>query len=203
MSAYPLVLEGSAISALVVGGGAVATRKVKALVAAGATVRVLAPVVTAELDALAANHRALQIVHGEYAIDQLRDALLVVAATNDARVNAQIALDARERGRLVNVASAPELGNAVTPAVHRAGDIVIAVVTGGVPTAAARIRDALAHTVDSRYATAVHELSSLRTSLLESDQRDRWTSATAALVGPDFCEHVESGAFASRLDEWR
>ncbi|MEP6495747.1 MAG: bifunctional precorrin-2 dehydrogenase/sirohydrochlorin ferrochelatase [bacterium] len=203
MSAYPLMLEGTALSALVVGGGRVATRKVNALVAAGASVRVLAPDVSAELEALAANHTALRVIRGEYAIDQLGDALFVVAATNNARVNAQIARDARARGRLVNVASAPELGNAVTPAVHRAGDIVIAVATGGVPTAAARIRDALGRTVDTRYAAAVGELSSLRQSLLDTDQRDRWTKATAALIGPDFCEHVESGTLTPRVDEWR
>jgi len=203
MSAYPLVLEGTSISALVVGGGAVATRKVKALVAAGATVRVVAPVVGAELNALAANYPALRIIHGEYANDHLGDATLIVAATNDARVNEQIAHDAREHGRLVNVVSAPELGNVTMPAIHRAGDVVVAVGTGGVPTAATRIRDAISRTVDARYAAAVAELSSLRQSLLETDRRDHWTNATAALVGPDFCEQVESGAFASRIDEWR
>ena len=45
MSAYPLILDGTAIDALVVGGGAVATRKTLALLDAGASVRVVAPTV--------------------------------------------------------------------------------------------------------------------------------------------------------------
>lgn len=203
MTAYPLVLEGSAITALVVGGGRVALRKVRALVAAGASVRVLAPAVDTELDALAAMNKSLRITRGVYGLEQLGDALFVIAATNDARVNAQIASDARAHGRLVNVVSAPELGNAVTPAVHRAGDIVIAVTTGGVPTAATRIRDALGRVIDERYANAVRELATLRQSLLDRGERDRWTDATTTLVGPDFCEQIESGCFGSRIAEWR
>lgn len=203
MTAYPLMLEGSAITALVVGGGRVATRKVRALIAAGASVRVLAPVVDIELDALAAGNDALRITRGVYAVEHLGDALFIVAATNDARINAQIAGDARVRGRLVNVVSAPELGNVMTPAVHHVGDVTIAVTTGGVPTAATRIRDALARVIDDRYATAVRELATLRQTLLGRGERDRWTAATVALIGRDFCEQIESGGLASRLAEWR
>lgn len=203
MTAYALMLEGSAISALVVGGGRVATRKVRALIAAGASVHVIALVVNIELEALAVTNDAVRITHAAYAAEHMTDAMFVIAATDDARVNAQIAGDARARGLLVNVVSAPELGNAVTPAIHRSGDVTIAVTAGGVPTAATRIRDALARVIDDRYANAVRSLATLRQSLLERGERDRWAEATAALVGPDFCEQIESGCFASRIAEWR
>jgi hypothetical protein len=77
------------------------------------------------------------------------------------------------------------------------------VTTGGVPTAATRIRDALGRVIDDRYANAVRELATLRQSLLDRGERDRWTDATTTLVGPDFCEQIESGCFASRIAEWR
>ena len=54
MSAIPIALEGSRLSALVVGGGIVGTRKAAALAASGAKVRVIAPAMSAELESLAA-----------------------------------------------------------------------------------------------------------------------------------------------------
>jgi precorrin-2 dehydrogenase len=203
VSAYPLVLDGAAVNALVIGGGRVAVRKVTALLDSGARVHVLAPMVDRALEDLQARHASLTITREPYAVGRLGDALLVVAATDDAQVNATIASEARTCGRLVNVVDAPELGNCITPAVHRAGELVVAVSAGGVPAAAARIRDSIAHTFDERYSQAVRTLADLRRALLDSGRRDRWRDAAGALVTPDFCEQVESGRFADRVEEWR
>ena len=202
MSLYPLMLDGAALSAVIIGGGAVAARKATALVAAGATVRVVAPSVVTELEALARDS-SIELIRDRYEKRHIGDAGLVIAATNDHTVNAEVAVDAKSLGRLVNVASEPAAGNCITPAVHRAGDVVIAVTAGGVPSAAARIRDEVARRVDDRYAAAVKELSSLRRALLERDDRERWSSATAALLDDDFCRRVESGLFGEALAEWR
>jgi siroheme synthase-like protein len=203
MSSYPLMLDGDGLDAVVIGGGKVGTRKALALLDAGASVRVVAPAVSESLQNAAATNGRLTIRRGHYAVTDLGAAMLVVAATDDAATNAAIAADARAAGRLVNVASAPELGNCATPAVHRAGDIVVAVTTGGVPRAAARIRDAIARVFDGRYGSALRELSALRNACLEHGDRRRWTGASAALIGDDFCAAVESGAFDERLAEWR
>ncbi len=203
MSAYPLILDGTAIDALVVGGGVVATRKALALLDAGATVRVVAPTVSDTLHAAAARNERLRLSRGHYATTDIGHATLVIAATDDAATNAAIAADARAAGRLVNVASAPTLGNCATPAVHRAGDIVVAVTTGGVPAAASRIRDAIGRMLDARYAAAVRELSALRRDLLDRGDRRRWNDAAAAMLGPDFCADVESGVFDERMAQWR
>ena len=202
MSLYPLMLDGAALSAVIIGGGAVAARKATALVAAGATVRVVAPSVVTELEALARDS-SIELIRDRYEKRHIGDAGLVIAATNDHTVNAEVAVDAKSLGRLVNVASDPAAGNCITPAVHRAGDVLIAVTAGGVPSVAARIRDDVARRVDDRYAAAVKELSSLRRSLLERDDRERWSSATAALLDDDFCRRVESGLFGEALAEWR
>lgn len=203
MSAYPLVLEGSGISALVVGGGSVALRKVTALIEAGARVHVLAARVDPALEALAAGSAVVRVTEAAYTSDHVGDALLIIAATDDGPLNARIAADARARGRLVNVVDAPELGNCITPAVHRVGDLVVAVSAGGVPGAAVRIRDSIARLFDSRYSDAVRELATLRRTLLDEGRRDRWREAASSLVAPDFCEQVESGRIAARIAEWR
>ena len=65
MSAYPIMLDGARIYALVVGGGAVATRKVRALLDSGAHVHVVAPDVSADIEAWhAADAEAVRVTRG-------------------------------------------------------------------------------------------------------------------------------------------
>jgi precorrin-2 dehydrogenase / sirohydrochlorin ferrochelatase len=197
------MLDGAAISALVVGGGRVAARKVTALVDAGARVHVVALTVADEIERLAQSSGRIRVTAEPYVATHLADCTLVVAATDDAELNASVARDATARGLLVNVVDAPELGTFVTPAVHRAGDVVVAVTAGRLPGAAAQVRDSIARRLDNRYAHAVRELAALRRSMIDDGNRDRWQSAAHALIGDDFCEQVESGALSTRMAEWR
>jgi siroheme synthase-like protein len=201
--ALPLVLDGESIRALVVGAGGVGARKARSLLEGGAAVRVVAMHVSAEVTALAESFDRLTLEIGRYTDASIRDEAVVVAATDDPGLNAQIARDALARGRLVNVADDPELGNCVTPAVHRAGELVIAVAAGGVPTAAARVRDEIARNIDGRYGAAVAELARLRTRLLRDGARGRWREVVDSVVGMDFCEIVRRGEFEQRIAEWR
>lgn len=199
----PLVLDGSAVRALIVGGGTVAARKAAALREGGASVRIRAPEVTPELALRAGHDEHLLIEQQAYDPAAIGDATLVVAATDDPEVNARVADDARRAGRLTIVADEPELGNCVMPAVHRTGELVVAVSSGGVPGASVRVRDALARRLDGRYATAIRELARLRQRLLRERDRTRWRAAASALMADDFCESVETGAFEERLTQWR
>lgn len=202
MSGIPLLVEMAGLRVLVVGGGAVASRKVASLVDAGAAVRVVAPELSAELRALADAGR-VTIEARTFVADDLRDADVVIAATNDRATNARIARDARAVHRLVSVVDAPEQGSFTSMATHRQDDLVVAVSAGGVPTAATRLRDAIAERFDGRYASAVSSLAALRRALLAAGARERWDAATRELIGDDFCASVESGAFEERVSPWR
>src|SRR5688572_7784820 len=83
---YPLFADLAGKRVLVVGGGAVALRKTRALLHAGALVTVGAPSFDAGLEAL-----SVRLVFGEFAESWLDAAWLVVAATDDAAVNARVA----------------------------------------------------------------------------------------------------------------
>ncbi len=203
MSGYPIVLDGGAITALVVGGGRVAERKVRALLAAGARVRVVAPLVSDALRELERSNPRCEIVERRYEGGDIAAAKLVFAATDQREVNAAVARDAREAGALVNAADDGSLGDFVTPAVHRNGALLLAVTTGGVPGAAARIRDAVSERFDERYADALARLAGLRSALLESGDREGWKRAAAALLDDDFCARVESGTLGEELAAWR
>lgn len=200
MSAYPLMLDGAQLRALVVGGGGVATRKVRGLLDAGATVRVVAPAVCDALGAIASPR--LTIERRAYATGDVGDALLVIAATDAREVNARVAVEARALGRLVNVADAPDEGNCATCATHRAGDLTVAVGAGGLPAVAARVRDLVAERLDDRYASALAGLLVLRRRLLADQGSDAWRAVADDLLGDDFCAAVETGVLPERMARW-
>jgi siroheme synthase-like protein len=203
VSGYPLLLEGSRIGALVVGGGRVAHRKAMALLESGAAVRVIAPEITSALREAAVHWPRLLLVERAYVSSDIGDAVLVIAATNVREVNAAVTADAIASGRLVNVADFPEDGTCVTVASHSSGSLVVGVSAGGVPDAATRIRDAIAERFGGRYATALATLVTLRGELLEAGDRDGWFAAKRALAGDDFCETVERDAFSASVTAWR
>ena len=202
MSGLPILIEGEALRALVVGGGTVAVRKAMALLESGAHVRVIAPEIAEPLRDQQ-THGRLELVMRPYAMSDIGDAQLVVAATDDRAVNAAVALDARAAGRLVNVADAPADGSFSTMATHRRGALIVGVSAAGVPSAAARIRDAIAMRFDVRYASALAELSALRRRMLDDGEGASWRRRADILIDERFCEAVESGELATRMSAWR
>lgn len=202
MSGVPILVEGAALSVLVVGGGAVAVRKAAAFAAAGAAVRVVAREPSAAMRALA-DSGGVVLAERAYARDDIGDAALVIAATNDRVTNRGVAADARTSSRLVNVVDAPDTGSFATMATHRAGGLVVGISAGGVPGAAARVRDAIGDRFDGRYATALAGLAALRRSLLERGASDEWREIAAQVFDGDFCDAVESGALDARVATWR
>ena len=202
MSGIPVLLEMDGLDILIVGGGALASRRAVKLLDAGARVRVVAPHVTPQLDALRA-HPTLSIERRAFTGDDIGAAHLVFAATNDRAVNACVARDARAACRLVIVGDAPEDGTASMMATHRAGTVVIGVVAGGIPGAAARIRDAIGARFDQRYAKAVERLAALRRTMIDRGDREAWSATARVALGDDFCEAVEQGTLDARMAAWR
>jgi siroheme synthase-like protein len=196
------MLHGDAIEAVIVGGGAVAARKARALLVAGARVRLVAPEIGADVRALASAHERLQLSERPYAPGDIGNAQLVIAATSDRAINRQVAEHGHAAHRLVNVADDPARGNCRTTATHRAGELVIGISAGGVPSAAVRIRDSLAARFDDRYANAVAALASLRRRLIDAGASDAWSRAAEALIDDDFCERVERGTIESEAAQW-
>jgi siroheme synthase-like protein len=201
VSDFPIALHGDRISAVVVGGGSVGTRKALALAAAGAQVRVIAPNVSTELSD-AERGGSVMVERQEYTADRIASAQLVIAATDSREVNARVAVDAHSLGKLVNISDFPDEGNFHTMALHRSGDVTIAVSAGGVPGAAARIRDAIAQRFDGRYERAISALRGLRSRLIAGGD-ERWRDAAPQLLAEDFCTSVEDGSFPDRVESWR
>jgi uroporphyrin-III C-methyltransferase / precorrin-2 dehydrogenase / sirohydrochlorin ferrochelatase len=129
VASYPLSLDIAGRLAVVVGGGVVATRRVRALVDAGAVVHVVAPRVSDELADLATG--GVIAVHPRpYAPGDLAGAWLAHAATDSPAVNAQVAADAEDLRVWCVRADDAQASTARTPAVARGGDVTVAVTSG-------------------------------------------------------------------------
>lgn len=135
---------------LVVGGGAVATRRVRGLLSAGADVVVVAPEASDPLRGLAGAGR-ITWWDRPWRPGDLDGAWYVVAATDDPQVNAAVA-DEAEAGRVfcVRVDRSRE-GSAVTPATGSAAGLRVAVTSegGAQPSRAAAARDAIVAALDA------------------------------------------------------
>src|ERR1035438_4431936 len=107
---YPLFLDLTNQSAVVIGGGRVATRKIRTLLRAEATVTVISPQATASIRQLAQTKR-IRWVRRPYRRGDLRGARLVIAATDNPTVNQTVCVEARRRNLLVNCIVPPSAGN--------------------------------------------------------------------------------------------
>ncbi len=159
---YPIALDIHGWAAVVVGGGAVAERKVEQLAASGARVTLVAPTVGEGLRAAAARGDCALRERGFEETD-LDGARLAFAATNDDALNARISSLAKARGILVNDAGDAARGDFSVPIVHRTGSLTFTIETGGLsPSFAKRLRDEVRERFGERYGRAAQTLGVMR-----------------------------------------
>jgi len=159
---YPIALDLRGKLVVVVGGGAIADRKIRGLLAAGASVRVIAPAGTDGLRE-AAEAGALVWHARPYAPGDLAGARLAYTATGIAAVDAAVVADARALGVLIDDTTGITASDFSTPLAHRVGAVTFAVDTGGSsPAFARRLLDDLRARYDARYGRAAEALACAR-----------------------------------------
>ncbi|RZT80639.1 uroporphyrin-III C-methyltransferase/precorrin-2 dehydrogenase/sirohydrochlorin ferrochelatase [Micromonospora violae] len=139
---YPLGLRLDGRRVVVVGGGAVATRRVPALLDAGADVLLVAPELTPALRARVDAGR-LHWVARRFEPADLDGAWLVQVAIDDPIAAASVSAVAAERRIFCVRADDRTAATAWTPAVTRHGPVTVAVLGGGDPRRAMTVRDAI------------------------------------------------------------
>ncbi len=195
---YPVFLSLRHRLAVVVGGGAVAERKVRALLRYGADVLVVAPEIT---DGLAEIEETSDITveRRGYVRGDLENAALVVCATDDTEVNVAVFREAEERGCLVNVVDVPELCNFIVPSVVHRGPFQIAISTAGAaPAVAKRVRRQLSAEFGEEWGPYVTLLGQVRTLVMErvEDPAER-KRIFETLADSDLPDRLRSGAVPS------
>jgi uroporphyrin-III C-methyltransferase/precorrin-2 dehydrogenase/sirohydrochlorin ferrochelatase len=134
----PIFYQIKKRSCLVVGGGAVAARKVSLLRKAGADITVVSPEICGELQQLVSSNK-IEYLNRAYINDDLDSCVLVIAATDQRDVNEQISADAMLRKLPVNVVDNPGMCSFIMPSIIDRSPVQIAVSTGGSSPVLARL----------------------------------------------------------------
>lgn len=185
MDFYPIMIDLHRRPCTVIGGGTVAERKVAALLAAGAHVKVVSPVLTPALQAWVAQGR-ITVVARSYEDGDLSGSFLAVSATDDMTVNRRASKEAAQHHILLNVVDNPPLCNFFMPAVVRRGPLVISVSTSGTsPVAAKKIKEQLEDMFGPEYGVFLMMLGKLREQLkgrlaTQQERRRFWESLLAS-----------------------
>ena len=166
MRYYPVNLDIQNRNCLVVGAGAVGTRKVMTLLNCGAVVTVVSPAVSQELLELASS-RAIQLKERSYQSGDLEGMFLVIGATSDGRLNRQISNDADRLNTLCNIADRPEVCNFILPSIVQRKDLVVTISTSGKsPALAKKLRKILESQFGEEYGVFLQLMGAIRKKLL-------------------------------------
>jgi len=160
---YPIMLNLQGKRCVIVGGGEIAERKLRGLLAAGADqIVVIAPKATRYIEEMAGLN-IIELAAREYKEEDAHGALVLFAATNNKRLNETIAADGRRGGALVQLADEGESGDFITPSVVRRGNLLLAVTASGASPALSRlIRLELEQQYGNCYAVWTDRLGQLR-----------------------------------------
>jgi precorrin-2 dehydrogenase / sirohydrochlorin ferrochelatase len=165
MRYYPIFLDLTGRRCIVIGGGAVAERKVDGLLAAGAQVTVVSPEISEGLRRLILQP-SLKHVARKYESGDLAGFAVAFVATDDRALSAAVFAEARSRGIWVNCADDPSHCDFISPAVIRRGELSVALSTGGASPASARaLREELESYLSEEFAQLVQTASEVRREL--------------------------------------
>ncbi|WMY75300.1 bifunctional precorrin-2 dehydrogenase/sirohydrochlorin ferrochelatase [Buttiauxella selenatireducens] len=130
MDYFPLFCDLKGKRCLIVGGGQVATHKARGLLLAGATLRLVAPSITSELELLCAEHD-IEWLPVPLIKQHLTGCWLAIAATNDAAANRLVSQWATAEQKFCNCVDDPSCASFITPAIIDCSPVIIAVSCGG------------------------------------------------------------------------
>jgi precorrin-2 dehydrogenase/sirohydrochlorin ferrochelatase len=198
MAKYPIFLELQGRRVVLVGGGAVAVRKAGVLLEAGARLVVVAEEATGVLTTMCSQQGA-KLIRSRYAKEYIAEASLVVAATNDAKVNRQVYADCQALGILCNVVDDPEFCDFFVPAVVKRGDLQIAISTeGNCPAYAGHLRKKLEAIFTEEHGLFLTELEAVRREIIDTlpDPADRKTLLGELVDDRSFAYFCQNGAAA-------
>lgn len=139
-SLFPIFVKLKGRRAVVVGAGAIAKQKLGGLINSGAQIHVIAPEASPSIRELAQQER-LQWSQRSFEAAELNGATIVISATSNAELNAEVFRQAEARGILCNAVDQPDHCHFYYPSVVQRGDLQIAISTAGKsPALAQRLR---------------------------------------------------------------
>jgi len=165
MAYFPVFIDIRGKRCVVIGGGKVALRKTKALLECGAEITLVSPALNPELNKLIKKRR-IEHISRKYEPEDLKDAFIIMAATDSAETNLKIALEARNQRIFVNIANNLDQSDFIIPSSFRRGDLTIAVSTAGrSPALTKKIRTRLEKIFGEEYVSLLSLVKEVRSEL--------------------------------------
>jgi len=151
MKYFPIFLDAQYITAVVIGGGEVASRKIELLLKSTTNITIMSQDVCASVERLINLHQLTWLKHN-YQAGHFSQVNLVIAATDDASINKAIAEESRSLNILTNVVDQPALCSYITPAIIDRSPMIIALSSSGsAPILIRMLREQIEKTLPQGY----------------------------------------------------
>lgn len=200
MPLFPIFLDLRGKKVLIVGGGHVALRKAERLAPYGASITAVAPEFAPGFAALG----GVTALERRFQPGDVEGAALVIAATDDAELNAAVSELCAWEGIPVNVVDDLALCSFVFPALVRRGELSVGISTGGAsPSAAQYIRRLVEEQVPDGFEEILDFLAARRAQLKSALPAERRSAAYAALFSRcmELGRALTDGEFAGFMEE--
>ncbi len=162
MKYYPVYLNITDRMCVVVGGGDIAERKIVRLLECGASVVVVGKKLGPKLDDMKSEGKIKHIA-SDYQEEHIRNAFMVIGATDRDDVNERIYRDAKGNGIPANIVDDPDRCDFILPSIFSQGDLQIAISTGGKsPALAKKLRLEMEKNYGPEYKTLLDIMGAVR-----------------------------------------
>jgi siroheme synthase-like protein len=162
---FPVFLKLEQLSLLIVGGGYVGNEKLTAVLqnSPKTTIKLVATSISEEIKEVAKSYPNITLIEKPYQANDIDGNDIVIAALNDAVVSEQVSIDAKQKGKLVNVADKPALCDFYLSSVVQKGNLKIAISTNGKsPTIAKRLKEFLNETLPAELDNLLDNMQNIR-----------------------------------------
>ncbi len=171
MPMFPIFMDLSSKNVLVVGGGKVATRKVKSLTEFTRNITVVSPKITKELKRLI-KEKGLRFKRRKFLRSDLKGKDIVIVAVEDLNLQRDIFNICSKKGILCNTVDTPQYCSFIFPSLIVKGDLVIGISTSGkVPALSRRLREKIEKTLPSDLEETLKTLYEIRSSMEKGIRR--------------------------------
>jgi precorrin-2 dehydrogenase/sirohydrochlorin ferrochelatase len=199
---YPLFVDLRDKKVVIVGGGKIAEHKVQGLLKTGALIHLVSPEITKVLEKLASDG-SIDYMARAFVAEDLDNAWLVIAATNDIDVQKSVYEESLSKHLFCNVVDQPEFCSFIVPSVVRQGDLCLSISTGGKsPALAQRLRKEFEQKFDSFYSDYVSMLGELRQLVIKSFEDPETKKVIChSLADPEVINWIRAGQW-DRVEKW-
>ncbi|AXU55247.1 TPA: NAD(P)-dependent oxidoreductase [Clostridioides difficile] len=162
---YPINLKLDELDVVIIGGGEVAYRKCKNFLEFNKNVTIVSKQILNKFYDLKGN---IKIIKDDYKEIYIKDASVIIAATNNRELNMEIGLYCRAKNKLVNVVDNIEISNFTVPSYIKRGDLLISVSTGGKsPSLSSKVKKEIEERYTEDYEEYLNVLGDIRKKVIK------------------------------------